>query len=96
MTPPDPETTPPQQLSLAAIVEGFLSLAMVAPEKPPRTQRDQQANRAMIVGFNRAQETLRQILADHGRAPSTKALAEVRADGQERPMRLGDHNVWVG
>lgn len=86
---------PTDNMTLEECVKSFLRLVMQHPEKPPRRVRDQQANEHMIVGFNRAQETLRHILEVHGAASDIKALANVREEGQQRPERIGDRNVWV-
>lgn len=86
------------RLSLEECVRAFLGLAMLPPEKEPRTQRAQRENQAMIVGFNRAQEMLRNILELNGR-PSAARLADVRAEGQQRPVKMGSGpgaaNLWM-
>lgn len=83
-------------MSLEKCVQAYLELAMLPPEKPPKTQRAQRENEAIIIGFNRAQETLRKILATHGQSKATKALAETRAEGQRQPMKgPGGISMWV-
>lgn len=86
------------RLSLEECVRAFLELAMVPPEKPPKTQRAQRENQAIILGFNRAQETLRNILELNGK-PSAAKLADVRSEKQQRPHRMGDGpdsaNLWM-
>jgi uncharacterized protein with von Willebrand factor type A (vWA) domain len=85
----------PQNLSLEDAVTAFLQLASLPPEKPPKTQRAQRDNSMMILGFNQAQEALRTILGAHGANDDVRALAEVRSDGQQKPMVVGDRKVWV-
>lgn len=81
-------------LSLEDCVREYLSLAILPPEKAPRTQRAQRDNEMLILGFNRAQETLRSILASH--AHDAKALAETRHPDQRRPMEgPGGIKLWV-
>jgi hypothetical protein len=83
-------------LTLDEAVRAFLQLTMLEPEKPPKTQRAQRENRMLIIGFNRAQETLRSILEQHGADDATKVLAEVREEGQQRPMDgPGGIKMWV-
>lgn len=83
-------------LTLEDAVRAFLSLAMLPPEKEPKTQRAQRDNTFLILGFNRAQETLRGILEHHGNDDDVKALAEVREEGQQRPMDgPGGLKMWV-
>ena len=84
-----------RNMTLAEVVDAFLDLAMVPPEKPPKTQRDQRENRLMIQSFNHAQETLRTILEHHGIDEATRALAEVRNDKQQRPIDVGGTKVWL-
>jgi len=82
--------------TLEEIVEWFLGLALVPPKKPPKTQRDRAANGNMIIGFNRAQETLRHALTSYGDTNETKALGDVRNEQQQRPMEgPGGMKVWV-
>lgn len=86
----------PTPMPLDGCVTAFLELAMLPPEKAPKTQRAQRENAMMIVGFNRAQETLRSILAAHGQSKQTKALAEVRNEKQQQPMvGPGGIKMWV-
>lgn len=82
-------------LTLAEIVEAYLQLALVPPEKPPKLVRDQRQNDAIILGYNQAQEALRSILEHHGIDEPTRALAEIRNEKQQRPMDVGGMKVWV-
>lgn len=77
--------------SLTTAVTAFLELSMQHPEKEPRTQRAQRDNTMIILGFNKAQEALRQVLEQTGH----KQLAEVRAEGQQQPTKMGDTNLWI-
>jgi hypothetical protein len=84
------------KLTLEECVRGFLELALVEPETPPKTQRARHENTMMIIGFNRAQETLRTILAEQGAAEDIKKISEVRAHGQRQPMAgPGGAKIWV-
>jgi hypothetical protein len=85
----------PTPLNLEQIVREFLAIAMVHPEKPPKTQRAQRDNQMLVVGFNQAQEALRTLIAAHGYSKATKAIAEVRNDQQERPIDVGGLKAWV-
>lgn len=91
----DGRMSDPQPLSLEEAVKAFLELALLHPEKPPKTQRAQRDNSMTILGFNRDQETLRSILEAHGDTPEVRALAEVRTDGQVKPFQVGDRKMWV-
>jgi hypothetical protein len=84
-----------KRLTTDEVVRAYLDIALVPPEKAPRTQRDARDNDMLILGFNRAQETLRTLLATYGADDATRALADVRNDKQRRPMKVGDTNVWV-
>lgn len=77
--------------TLGEVVEAFLSVALVEPEKPPKTQRAQRENRSQVIGFNEAQETLRAILAEHG----YDTLAAVRSDRQTCPLEVDGIKVWL-
>lgn len=88
-------STEHNKLTLAEIVKAYLELALIPPEKEPKLVRDQRENRAIILGYNRAQETLRTILENHGIDEQTRALAEVRSDKQERPIDVGGMSVWL-
>lgn len=85
----------PKAMTLEEVVDGYLQLALLHPENEPKTQRAQRENQAMIVGYNRAQETLREILRRHGATADVRALSEVRSEKQQRPMKVGDQNLWV-
>jgi hypothetical protein len=86
----------PKPMTLEEIVEAYLQLVMKHPDKEPKLRRDQESNRWTIHGFNRAQETLREILANHGATDEIKALAEVREEGQQTPsFVVGGQNVWT-
>lgn len=85
-----------RNLTLAEVVQAYLELALVPPEKPPKLVRDQRQNDSIILGYNRAQETLRSILRNHGIDETTRALAEVRSEGQQQPINVGGLKVWVG
>lgn len=87
------ETAP--RLTLTEIVEAFLGLALLPPDKEPRTQRDARDNQMLIIGFNRAQENLRTILSTHGRTKRERELADVRNEQQQQPMDMGGIKVWV-
>lgn len=80
-------------------VEAFLRLVMTHPKKQPKTQRQQHENAVMVATFNRAQETLRDALSQvEGKtkqAERARQLAEVREDGQQRPMAIGGMRVWT-
>lgn len=85
-----------KNLTLAQCVEGFLTLALLEPDEPPKTQRAQRDNRMQVIGFNRAQETLRRIIAVHGNSDEVRKLAEVRNEDQEQPIDgPGDLKLWV-
>ena len=77
--------------TLTEAVTAFLELAMKHPEKEPRTQREGRDNEYLILGFNRAQETLRTVLEQAGHSD----LAAVRTEYQRQPIMLGDRKVWV-
>lgn len=79
------------KLSLTEAVEAYLGLVCDHPEKEPKRLRDQRDNTMMILGFNKAQETFRHILKQ-SKYPN---LAEVRQDGQRRPEKLGDQDLWI-
>jgi hypothetical protein len=84
------------QLSLEEIIEEFLKLALIEPEKTPKRLRDQRDNTMIIIGFNRAQETLRSILSTHGNTDEVKKLAEIRDEHQQKPMEgPGGIKMWV-
>lgn len=83
------------KLSLEECVTAFLELAMLPPDRTPRTQRAQRENDMIIHGFTRAQEMLRNILELDGK-PSAAKLKDVRNPDQRRPTRIGDMNVWLG
>jgi hypothetical protein len=87
--------TEPTTLPLDEIVRQFLTCALIEPEKPPKTQRAQRENRMLVLGFNRAQENLRTILANLGDTDEVRALADVRTEQQERPLDIGGQKVWV-
>ncbi len=83
-------------LALAEIVTAYLGLAMVHPEKAPKTQRAQRDNDMLVLGYNQAQEALRTILANHGVDDATQALADVRNEKQQRPVAgPGGIKMWV-
>lgn len=86
---------PEKKLTANEAIRAFLQLALLPPEKLPKQQYRQRENQAQIIGFNRAQEALRQILKEHGAGEDLKALAEVRADGQQVPIQVGDLKAWV-
>jgi hypothetical protein len=88
-------TEPPTPLNLEQIVREFLAIAMVHPEKPPKTQRAQRDNQMLIIGFNQAQEALRTLIAAHGYSKATKAIADVRSYDQQRPLEVGGLKAWV-
>lgn len=85
----------PTPLNLEQIVREFLQVAMLPPEKQPKTQRAQRDNQMLIIGFNQAQEALRTLIAAHGYSKATKAVAEVRSDAQQRPLEVGGLKAWV-
>lgn len=90
------ESDDPKPMSLEEIVSGFLSLVMKHPEKVPKLVRDQEANRFSVYGFNRAQETLREVLRAHGESEEIRSLAEVREDGQQQPIEApGGRKLWI-
>lgn len=91
MTPPEK----PARLSLEDCVRNFLDIALVHPEKPPKTQRAARENEMLIVGYNRAQENLRTILEQHGRDKRVRAIAEVRNENQRKPVRMGGVDLWL-
>lgn len=80
-----------KRLSLTAAVEEYLRLVCAHPEKEPKRVRDQRDNTMLILGFNKAQETLRQVLEQTGH----RALAETRSEGQRQPEMIGDQRLWV-
>lgn len=82
--------------TMGECVESFLSLALTHPEKPPKTQRAERENQMQIIGFNRAQEALRDILRECGKTPRCRELAEVRHEDQIKPMMAGGGlRLWV-
>ncbi len=90
------QSTDRQVLTLEDIVRSFLGLAMLHPEKAPKTQRADRDNSMTILGYNQAQEQLRTILSHHGETEEIRALAETRADGQQRPMEgPGGIKMWI-
>lgn len=76
-------------------MRGFLELALVHPDEPPKQQYRQRENQAQIIGFNMAQEALRTVLREQGAAEDIKALAEVRSEKQQQPIKVGDTTTWV-
>ena len=88
-------TAPKHNLNLEECVRAFLDLAVVHPEKPPKTQRAERENQMLILGYNQAQEQLRTILAHPGKTTTVRAVAEVRNDEQQRPMTVGNRKLWV-
>lgn len=82
-----------KKIGLSKCVEGFLGLVMNPPEKMPRQQYRQHEIYAEIRGFNKAQEHLRGVLKLNG-TPTAVRLAEVRADGQQHPQKIGNKNLW--
>lgn len=84
-----------RKLPLSECVEGFLGLVCHPPEKEPKQRYLQRENWAEIRGFNKAQETFRDILKLNGAAAAAK-LAETRSKGQQQPQKIGDMNVWMG
>jgi hypothetical protein len=85
----------PEAMALHAIIRAFLEIALVHPAKAPKTQRAERDNTMMIIGFNRAQEDLRSLLAAHGVNEAARSLAEVRSENQQRPIDVGGHKTWV-
>lgn len=85
----------PKKVGLKTCVEAFLELVISPPEKEPKQQYLQRENAAEIRGYNKAQEQLRGILELNGTEGAVK-LAEIRAEGQIRPIRIGDQSVWMG
>jgi hypothetical protein len=80
----------------AACVEGFLELVCTPPDGiEKKGQRKQDICSAEIMGFNRAQETLRDVLRLNG-TPTAAKLSEVEAEGQNRPQRVGGVRMWFG
>ena len=84
-----------KRVGLKTCVEAFLELAIGEPEKEPKQKYLQRENAAEIRGFNKAQEQLRGILELNGTEAAVK-LAEIRAEGQIRPQRIGNMSVWMG
>lgn len=85
-----------KNLTLKQCVEGFLELALLEPDKPPKTQRAQRDNRMQVIGFNRAQEALRHILMTNGNSDQVRKLSEIRNPNQERPIDgPGGIKMWV-
>lgn len=78
-------------MTLEEAVEAFLGIAMLEPEKEPKTQRAQRENRARVIGYAQAQNHLRQILKQAGK----ERLSEVRHKDSPRPMKAGDMNIWI-
>jgi hypothetical protein len=91
---PKSSTPAKKRIGLEQCVRGFLSLTITPAEKTPKRLRDQRDDEMQMLGFNHAQEMLRGILELNG-TPTASALAEVRADGQLRPERVGNINFWV-
>lgn len=81
-------------MGLPKCVEGFLQLVVEPPEKMPKQQYRQREIEAEIRGFNKAQEKLREVIEFNG-TDAIKSLAEVREEGQQRPQRAGNLNLWV-
>lgn len=85
-----------QPMDAEEILSAFLSLVMKHPEKPPKQQYRQRENSATILGFNRAQETLRDIIKNHGATEELRQIAEVREEGQQQPIEgPGGGRMWV-
>lgn len=86
---------PSRKRSLEYCVSGFLELVMVPPDPMPRAAYKEREILAELRGFNKAQETLRDILTLNGTPPAA-ALARIRSEGQQEPTMLGDKRVWIG
>lgn len=87
-----------RRIKLETIVENWLGLVMVHPDYSKRKRTPQyveRENQAIIIGYNRAQEDLRTLLREHGTTEVIRALAEVRADGQQTPIDVGGTKLWV-
>lgn len=83
-------------VGLKRCVEVYLGLVIAAPEGiEKKAQYRQRECAAEMRGFNKAQETLRDLIRANGTAVS-QPLADVRSDGQQRPKQIGDMQVWVG
>lgn len=87
------KNTKAKTLSLQDAVKCFLEIVIKEPYKQPKTQREERENRREIIGYNKAQETFRQILEQSRK----KDLSEVRKKGQEKPMIFGDGKtrLWI-
>ena len=77
--------------TLEDVVKAFLGLALVQPDKLPKRKRDIADNQAMIIGYSRAQHDLRKLLEGIGR----QDLAAIINPKSERPLKVGDTNLWV-
>jgi hypothetical protein len=86
----------PRRVKLETIIHDFLSITLTHPEYTAKTpQYVERENQATIIGYCRAQENLRDFLKTHGTTEAIRALGDVRADGQQKPMKVGDRNLWV-
>lgn len=84
-----------KQLALPHVVEEFLSLTLSPPEKyPTMSQAKQREIDREMVGFNKAQEKLREFIALAG-TDAIQDLADVRDDRQIRPTLIGGLRTWM-
>ena len=85
-----------KKLGLAACVEEYLKLVIAPPEGiEKKSQRKQDICNAEMRGFNRAQETLRDVLKLNG-TPAAAKLGEIEEEGQQRPREIAGRRMWVG
>ena len=82
------------KFGLKKCAEAFLQLVIEPPEKMPKQQYRQREIEAEMRGFNKAQEKFREIIELNG-TDAIKSLAEVREEGQQRPQKAGNLNLWI-
>lgn len=85
-----------KKLGLAACVEAYLQLVIKPPEGiEKKSQRKRDICDAEMRGFNRAQETLRDVLKLNG-TPAAAKLGDVDEEGQQRPQEIAGRRMWIG
>lgn len=85
-----------KRISLPKCVTHFLEEVIQRPEGlEKKAQYKQRECEAEMRGYNKAQERLREIIAMGG-TDAIAELAEVRAEGQQRPVMIGNMRTWMG
>lgn len=84
-----------KRLALPHVVEEFLSLTLSRPESyEAMSERKQAEIDREMLGFNKAQEKLREFIALAG-TDAIADLADVRDDRQIRPTLIGTLRTWM-